>query len=95
MNEKARKYESLILQRLAMVGQTPCALAMNVTESTVSRLQSEHLSKLTILIETLGLKVVPAEMKCYRPEDIDPYIQIAKQHMALINGADSLQWEDA
>lgn len=94
MNEKARKFEALILQRLAKVGQTPCALAMDVSESTVSRLQSEHLKKFTLLIEALDLKVVPSEMKCYRPQDIEPYIQIAKQHMERINGLDSLQWED-
>tara|TARA_R110002072_G_scaffold30569_4_gene95433 strand:- start:47 stop:334 length:288 start_codon:yes stop_codon:yes gene_type:complete len=94
MNDKARKYEALIMQRLAKVGQTPCALQMNISESTVSRLQSEHLGKVCLLLEALDLKVVPTEMKCYRPEDIEPYIQIAKQHMARINGLESLQWED-
>lgn len=94
MNEKARKFEALILQRLARVGQAPCAEVMKVSVSTISRLQSDHLSNLVQLIDAIGLKVVPAEMKCYRPQDIDPYIQIAKQHMARINGAESLQWEE-
>jgi len=92
MHENARKYESLILQRLAKVGQSACATAMDVSESTVSRLQSEQLPKIAILLETLELKVVPVDTKCYRPEDIEPYILIAKQHMASIKGAESLEY---
>lgn len=94
MNERARKYEALMLRRLASVGQAHCAAALSCSESTISRFQSEQLGRLCQLVEVLGLKVVPAEMKCYRPEDIDPYIQIAKQHMQRINGAESLQWEE-
>lgn len=92
--EKARKFETLLLQRLASVGQRPVADALSVSESTVSRLKEGAISQFSSLLPLLGLKVVPIEMQCYRPEDINPLIHLAKRHMENLNSADQLRWED-
>lgn len=93
-DEKARKFASLLLQRLASVGQRAAAEALGVHESTISRIKENELERYCQLVSSLGLKVVPADMKCYRPADIDPYIQLAKQHMTTLHSAEQLVWED-
>lgn len=92
--DKARKYFSLALQKLASVGQRAAAESLGVHESTVSRMKESELERCCKLFANLGLKVVDSEMKCYRPQDIDPYIQLAKQHMERVRSAEQLVWED-
>lgn len=92
--EKARKFLSLCLQQLASVGQRSAAESIGVHESTISRMKEGELERYCKLIEALGLKVVSQDMKCYRPADIDPYIQLAKQHMSRVTSAEQLVWED-
>lgn len=94
MTEKSKIYESLILKHLKTVGLTPPALAMNVSETTVSRFQEEKIPQLAVFLDALGLKVVPQSVKCYSPDVIDPYIKIAKQHLAKLEGADSLEYDE-
>jgi hypothetical protein len=91
---KSRKYLSLTLQQLASVGGRAAAAAIGVHESTVSRMKDGELERYCRLVEALGLKIVSQEMKCYRPADIDPYIQLAKRHMEQVNSAEQLVWED-
>jgi len=91
---KARKYLTLCLQELARHGQRPVAEALGVHESTISRIKEADLERLCRLVARLGLKIVPADMKCYRPEDIEPYIQSAKQHMTRLHSAEQLVWEE-
>lgn len=92
--ERSRKATSLVLQRLAPDGtQRNLAQVFGVSESTVSRMK-EQIEPVMRLVAQLGLKVVPIEMKCYRPDDIEPYIQIAKQHMRKVENADHLVWDE-
>lgn len=67
----ARKSASTILQALSSAGQAPVAKALSVSEATVSRMKGEGLESFTALLGALGLKVVPAEHKCYSPEYIE------------------------
>ena len=94
----ARKTEQTMLQQLASVGLSAPAAAIGVDESTISRLKSSepkiNLKNLSIVLSTIGLKVVPEGVKCYRPEDIEPYIALAKQHMNTIDGAEHLVWDE-
>ena len=69
-------------------------MALGVTGATISRHKDQDLERSCQIIAALGLKVVPVDMKCYRPEDIDPYIQIAKQHMAMMNSIEQLSVDD-
>jgi Ran GTPase-activating protein (RanGAP) involved in mRNA processing and transport len=91
---RARKNEKIVLQRLASVGQATVATALKVDESTISRLKNGAISQLASTLAVLGLKVVPIEFKCYRPEDIDPYIQLAKRHMRTVVSAHDLVDDD-
>jgi len=92
--ERARKNEQIVLQRLADVGLEPVAQALNVDSSTISRLKNGAISQVTSTLAVLGLKVVPIEFKCYRAEDIDPYIQLAKQHMRTVVSVHDLADDD-
>jgi hypothetical protein len=91
---RARKNEKIVLQRLADVGLEPIAQALKVDLSTISRLKNGAISQVTAMLAVLGLKVVPIEFKCYRPEDIDPYIQLAKRHMRTVVSAHDLVDDD-
>lgn len=78
----ARKSASQILQRLSSVGQKPIADALGVSEATVSRMKGEGLESFTALLGALGLKVVPADHKCYAPDYIEHLHYFAKRGMA-------------
>ena len=53
-----------------------------------------NLRSLSVMLDYLGLKAVPQEMQCYRPEDIDPYIQLARRHFEHVQSARDLIYED-
>lgn len=57
-DERARKIESIILQRLAEKTQTTIAIEMGMSESKISRLKNDDLSVIARLIVCLNLKVV-------------------------------------
>lgn len=68
-DERARRATSIVLTRLAPEGtQRNVAQVWGVSESSVSRLK-EHVEPVMRLVAQLGLKVVPAEMKCYSPRE--------------------------
>lgn len=92
--DRARKFESLVLQHLASTGQKPVADALGVNESTISRMKEGGIANLCEMLAVIGLKIVPADMQCYRAEDIEPYIQIAKQHLERMQSARELEWHN-
>ena len=67
--------------------------------ATLSQLQEararENLSSLlkALCMAVVGLKVVPAEMRCYRPEEIEALQVLARR--SDVQRADALDWEDA
>lgn len=63
---------------------------MGVSESTISRIKSEQLDKVTLLLAHLGLKVVPTEYKCVRPE---AYAFLTATHEKVMRVAPELIWE--
>lgn len=91
--EIARKINSEFFQRLSEEGQKPVAEVIGVSEATISRVK-QHSEDTIKALRVLGYKVVSREYKCYRPEVIQPYIDLAKQHMAQIESADQLEWEE-
>lgn len=93
LSARSRKALQLCMQGLAKYGQAPVAEALGVHVSTVSRLQ-EHLPNLMGLLETIGLKVVGENLRCYDPKDIDAILHLAKRHMVQTESADDLHWED-
>lgn len=73
--------------------QTAIAAAMGVSESTVSRLMSDHLDKLALVLAHAGLKVVPVAMQCFAPDKVDALLTLAKAHLSQIQNSDQLTWE--
>lgn len=91
--ERARKYLTLALRELQSAGQRPIAERLSVSESTISRHISEgQLERSIRMLAELGLKVVPAEMKCFNPKDIDAILHQAKCWLAHVESSEQL-WE--
>lgn len=85
---------SFVLQRLDG-RQSEIAAAMGVSESTVSRFKNEELQKLCRVLAHGGMKITPAEFKCYDPKQIDALFTLAKgQFDRAENVDDVLLWED-
>lgn len=83
VDENARKIVKTIFQALSRVGQDEVAKALSVSDSTVSRMK-EQVPQFAGMLSRLGLKVVPAEMRCYDEQTIGTLITLAKQRMAQI-----------
>ena len=88
----ARKSQTLILQRLASVGQVTVGRVLNKSETWVSRWKSEDSESCAALLAACGLKVVPAEHKCYPTEYIEHIRYFARIGMAQ-EQPPSLDWD--
>jgi hypothetical protein len=67
---------------------------MGVNPSTISRLLSEHLDKLALLLAHAGLRVVDERKRCYEPEYVDALMLLAREHMRGTQSARELDWDD-
>ncbi len=91
----SRKSQTLILQRLAAVGQSHVGQAIGKSESWVSRWKSEDSETCADLLSALGLKVVPAQYKCYDQAHIEHLHYFARIGLAQ-QPTPTLEWgEDA
>jgi hypothetical protein len=77
----SRKVEREILRALASVGQSAVGKRIAKSETWVSRWKSEDLKSCAGLLAALGLKVVPADHKCYAPDYIEHLHYFAKRGM--------------
>lgn len=92
--ERARKIACVVLRSVQRdATQAAIAAAMGSSESTVSRLLSDHLDKLALVLAHAGLKVVPAEMQCFAPEKVGALLTLARDHLAAIERPEQLTWE--
>ncbi len=81
----------LVLQRLQEPGTgVAVATAMGVSESTVSRMKTDHLDQMALFLAHLGLKVVPTEFKCVNPA---AYEFLTTTHEKVMRLAPQLIWE--
>lgn len=93
--ERSRKSSSIVLQALQGVGrQASAAIAMGMSESTISRLKNEHLDHFSLLLAHLGLKIVPADHVCVSRKTYEAMTHIATRAMANESVARQLVWED-
>lgn len=94
-DSRARKIVSTVLkatQREAT--QSAIAAAIGVSESTISRLLSDHLEKFALTLAHAGLRVVSSDARCFDPAYIDAVLTLARQHMSSLQSVRSLEWED-
>lgn len=91
--ERARKMASLVLQRLQEPGRAVAiATAMGTSEATVSRLKNDHLEPLCKLLAHAGLKIVPADLRCIDPIELEAYLMLAKKAAQAVT-VESLTWD--
>ena len=91
----ARKGHTLVLQKLQEHVQGDVADALGLTDCSLSRLKTAHLEEVIKLLALLGIKLVPAELKCYRPDLIEVIFQEYRQRMVEAKCADDvLRWDD-
>ena len=76
--DRARLIETTLLQRLADHGAAHIAAATGLSESKVSRLKNEHLGDFSKLVAALDLKVVGADLRCYRPDIVEAWRTLAR-----------------
>lgn len=92
--ERARKNLALILTRLSSVGQARVAEALEVSESTVSKMKGGDLEMLARMLAALGIKCVPDHVKCYEPKQMEAILALAKAQLEGIESVEELQWEN-
>lgn len=95
MRESARKIESSLLQRLSHVGQVTVARAMDVSESTVSRLKDGQIAAVSQLLAALGLKLVPSDFKVVDPVRAQAMYTLYEAAISRMSNPADLLWEDS
>lgn len=93
VNERARKFHTLALQRLSSVGQVTVSAQLGVSEATMSRCVNDNLERVCQLLAAVGLKVVPAELKCYPAEEIEAIFTLARNSMNKMGSVEKLSFD--
>lgn len=91
--ERSRKYLSLALQRISSIGQIHVAEQLGTSEATVSRCVNDNLERVCQVLAAAGLKVVPAEMKCYEPRKIAILMELARDHLNQLETVEQLSFD--
>lgn len=84
----------MILRRLASIGQVKLAEALGVSEATISRWKSEQAEQCAKALALLGLKVVPVEFECYKPDTVDWLLQGVRLGVGAVRSRQDLADED-
>ena len=82
-DERSRKIESIILQRLAEKTQTSIAIELGVSESKISRLKNDDIPMISKLITCLGLKVVPDDSLEVSQAELKSIKTLAKKYLEI------------
>jgi hypothetical protein len=93
--DRARKTVKCVLQGLSDNGKAASiAVAMGVSEPTITRLKNDHLQNFALVLAHLGLKVVPAEYKCYNPDYVESILTLARAQLLENSAPKTLEWEE-
>ena len=82
-DERSRKIESMILQRLAEKTQTTIAIELGVSESKISRLKNDDIPMISKLITCLGLKVVPDDSLEVSQAELKSIKTLARKYLEI------------
>lgn len=94
-HERSRKAHSLLLQAMQDPGtQRQIALALGVSESTVSRTKTEKLEDAVTLIYQLGFKVVASDRVCVDRAKFEAVLMLARAAMSDEDTVRKLVWEE-
>lgn len=92
--EIARKNETMILRALADVKQAAVADAIGVSEATVSRFKDGELERYARLLAAIGLKCVPLSMRCFKQDEIEALLTLAKKQLESVKTTQDLEWDE-
>lgn len=90
--DRSRKNERVVLNALAELGQANIADAINMSESTVSRLKDGQITVLASVLAACDLKIVPAKYKCLDPDKAQAMVTLYEAAMERIPNAVELLW---
>lgn len=94
VDERARKNQSAILHGLSRIGQATAAAAIGVSESTLSRMKEKDIEQMSMLLSACGLKIVPQEFRCAKPQIIEAALVFAKEALEQISRDSTLIWDE-
>lgn len=86
----ARKNYSMIVQRLASVGNAAVSHALGCDESTISRMKPEKFQQFAEILAVLDLKIVPDDMRCFKQSDVEYFMYGNKKWTEHLQSADDL-----
>lgn len=92
--ERARANARMIGRHLDQAGLVPTADFCGMSKSWVHAMFSENRDAMGRALAFLGLKVVPASMKCYGPDEIAAIFELAKKAMRSMRSADDLTFDE-
>ena len=93
-SERARKAHCRVLQAMQDPGtQRNLAVALGVSEATISRVKTEKLEDAMAVLYQLGFKVVPQDHPNVPPDYLQALRVMAREHMRTAKPA--LEWDDA
>lgn len=104
-DSRAVKNSNAISRALQSVGQNTVAEALGRDESLISAMKNQKVRKAGAKAESeiefigrflaaCGIKTVPEEMRCYRPDSIQAILTLAHERMKQIEHPDELLWEE-
>jgi hypothetical protein len=92
--EKARKAHGMVLRAMEEPGTgRGLAQVLGTSEATVSRIKTEKLEDVLVLLYQLGFKVVEGTRICVARDRYEAMVTIARAAMACPETARSLIWE--
>jgi hypothetical protein len=92
--EKARKAHAMVLRTLQENGKAgSIAVALGVSDSTISRCKTEQLEGAIALIVGCGFKIVPQSVTCFETAKVNALLTLAKGHLDGVETAEQLEWE--
>jgi len=92
--DRARKNARILGRHVAEVGIIETANFAGIGKSTIAAWFNENRDAMGRALAYMGLKVVPANMRCYDPAEIEAILTLARQSVARMRSADDLTFDD-
>lgn len=98
----SRNMQSQILQAIDATGQQTVASCIGIDPTAITKMKSAQgtakhgdIERLCHILAVIGLKVVPADMKCYDASKIDILFRLAKDNFQRLEEVDDFFHDDA
>lgn len=98
----SRNMQSQIMTAIDATGQQAVADCIGVDTTTITKMKSRHgtakhsdIERVCHILAATGLKVVPANMKCYDAAKIDILFRLAKDNFQRLEEVDDFFHDDA